>query len=79
MEDCSQFDHIVGYLSGGLTTRANCQGLCGRSHLLKHLPGWCITADKHGDIVWKTPTGHRYNSKRPPIFEYHSDPGHLRQ
>ncbi|MBC7594777.1 MAG: hypothetical protein H7288_12700 [Kineosporiaceae bacterium] len=79
VEDCSQFDHIVSYLNGGLTTRDNGQGLCGRSHLLKHLPGWCISADKRGDIVWKTSTGHRYNSKRPPVFEYRSDPGQLRQ
>lgn len=75
----SQFDHIVAYLGGGLTTRDNGQGLCGRSHTLKHLPGWRITADRHGDIAWQTPTGHRYNSIRPPVFECRSDPGHLRQ
>ncbi|MEO6473025.1 MAG: HNH endonuclease signature motif containing protein [Aeromicrobium sp.] len=79
--DCriSQFDHILAHVSGGLTTVSNGQGLCGRSHTIKHLPGWHVTADDGGNTTWQTPTGHRYRSKRPPVFEYRPSPGRRRQ
>lgn len=72
-------DHIIAFHNGGLTTKVNGQGLCGRSHKIKHLPGWKITTEGV-DICWKTPTGHTYRSKRPAVIEYVSrGPGHLRQ
>ncbi len=79
--DCriSQFDHIVARHVGGPTTFGNGQGVCVRSHTLKHQPGWHVTGDGNGDITWQTPTGHRYRSHKPLIFEYRPGPGHLRQ
>ena len=79
--DCRirEFDHIVAHQSGGLTTGDNGQGLCTRSHTLKHQPGWKVGVQGR-DIGWTTPTGHTYHSKRPPIIEYTNQaPGHQRQ
>ncbi len=70
-------DHIHAYIDGGETTAGNGQGLCTRSHTLKHLPGWSVTS--HGrSTVWKTPTGHTYISHPPPVLPT-DQPGHLRQ
>ncbi|MBC7594016.1 MAG: DUF222 domain-containing protein [Kineosporiaceae bacterium] len=72
-------DHILAFNNGGLTTKVNGQGLCGRSHTIKHLPGWRVTTEG-SQIDWTTPTGHSYRSKRPALIEYvTSGPGHLRQ
>lgn len=81
--DCQirQFDHILAHHRGGPTTRQNGQGLCVRSHTLKHLKDWRVTATDCGDILWQTPTGHKYTSTQPAILEYQPrhGPGHLRQ
>ena len=70
-------DHIHAYIDGGETTAGNGQGLCTRSHTLKHLPGWSVTS--HGrSTIWKTPTGHTYISHPPPVLPT-DQPGHLRQ
>ncbi|KAA1373639.1 HNH endonuclease signature motif containing protein [Aeromicrobium fastidiosum] len=70
-------DHIVDYQHGGQTTADNGQGLCKRSHTLKHQPGWQVTGD--GKITtWRTPTGHEYRSTPPPVLPGR-DLGHLRQ
>ena len=72
-------DHIHAYEFGGISTTDNGQGLCIRSHTLKHLPGWSVTTnDKGKTVVWKTPTGHTYTSKPPPLLP-NDQPGHLRQ
>lgn len=70
-------DHIKSFESGGLTTSDNGQGLCIRSHTIKHQPGWKVTTQ---DIaaVWQTPTGHTYRSTPPPLLP-RPQPGHLRQ
>jgi len=60
-------DHIHPYVDGGETTAANGQGLCTRSHTLKHLPGWTVTPDGN-NTVWQTPTGHTYISRPPPLL-----------
>ena len=70
-------DHIHAYIDGGETTLGNGQGLCTRSHTLKHLPGWSVTA-QGSSTVWKTPTGHTYISHPPPVLPK-DQPGHLRQ
>jgi hypothetical protein len=70
-------DHVIAFHAGGPTTKENGQGLCGRSHTIKHLPGWKVTANA-GQIDWETPTGHKYRSTRPPVIEY-VGPGRLRQ
>ena len=72
-------DHILAFHNGGPTILSNGQGLCGRSHTMKHLPGWKITTEG-SQIDWTTPTGHSYRSQRPSLIEYvTSGPGHLRQ
>lgn len=60
-------DHIHPYAEGGETVGGNGQGLCGRSHTIKHLPGWNVRAE--GDeVAWRTPTGHRYRSTTPDLL-----------
>ena len=66
--DCSiaDLDHIADYANGGETTSHNGQGLCRRSHTLKHQPGWNVTTGAP-DTIWRTPTGHTYTSPAPTI------------
>lgn len=61
-------DHIEAF-NGSNTTADNAQGLCKRSHTTKHLPRWRVEATKSGTI-WTTPTGHRYESRRPKFAGY---------
>ena len=70
-------DHIHAHTLGGVSTADNGQGLCIRSHTLKHLPGWVVTS-KGKATIWQTPTGHTYRSVPPPLLPKDS-PGHLRQ
>jgi hypothetical protein len=68
--DCriTEIDHIHAHADGGPTVRDNGQGLCTRSHTLKHLPGWRVTR-RGRDTIWRTPTGHTYRSPDPAITE----------
>ncbi|MDQ3156558.1 MAG: DUF222 domain-containing protein [Actinomycetota bacterium] len=74
-----QLDHIQPFAEGGVTVTANGQGLCGRSHTIRHLPGWTVKAE--GDeVAWRTPTGHRYRSTTPDLLPTaRRSPGRLRQ
>jgi hypothetical protein len=67
--DCRirDIDHIRAHAEGGPTRDDNGQGLCRRSHILKHLPGWNVTTRPDGTIQWRTPTGHTYRSKTPSL------------
>ena len=67
--DCRirDIDHVKAYATGGSTRAGNGQGLCRRSHVIKHLPGWDVTAGPDGTITWRTPTGHTYLSKTPSV------------
>jgi len=67
--DCRirDIDHIRAYTDGGLTREANGQGVCRRSHIFKHLPGWTVTTQTDGSITWLTPTGHTYLSRAPNL------------
>jgi hypothetical protein len=60
-------DHITAYTDGGPTRDDNGQGVCRRSHIFKHLPGWHVTTDTDGTITWRTPTGHTYQSRAPSL------------
>ncbi|MFJ5957134.1 DUF222 domain-containing protein [Paenarthrobacter sp. NPDC092416] len=65
-------DHIVPWRSGGTTTLANGSGLCEACNHTKENPGWSTTttpANRH-TLEVRTPTGHTYHSKAPPL------PGH---
>jgi hypothetical protein len=70
-------DHIHAHAGGGPTVSDNGQGLCTRSHTLKHQPGWIVTSQGKATI-WQTPTGHTYRSD-PPALLPRDGPGHLRQ
>jgi len=67
--DCRirDIDHITAYSDSGLTRDDNGQGLCRRSHVIKHLPGWKVTAQPDGSIIWRTPAGHTYRSPTPGL------------
>jgi hypothetical protein len=67
--DCRirDIDHIKAYVDGGITREDNGQGVCRRSHVIKHLPGWKVTTNPDGSITWKTPAGHTYRSKTPSL------------
>lgn len=67
-----EIDHSKPYADGGLTTADNGQGLCRRSHTIRHQPGWSVHTQGKATI-WRTPTGHQYRSEPPPLL------GHLRQ
>ena len=70
-------DHIHDHTFGGPSTADNGQGLCKRSHTLKHQPGWKVVSDGKA-TVWQTPTGHTYRSNPPPLLPRDA-PGHQRQ
>ncbi|NRQ49878.1 HNH endonuclease signature motif containing protein [Aeromicrobium stalagmiti] len=70
-------DHIHAFEHGGLSVADNGQGLCVRSHTIKHQPGWTITTTGT-TTTWNTPTGHQYRSTPPPVLPGR-DPGHQRQ
>ncbi len=65
----SDHDHVVRVADGGLTTRANGQGLCEGHNLVKELPGWQarVVDPRPGrhTVEITTPTGHRYRSRAP--------------
>ena len=67
--DChiGDIDHIAAHTDGGPTSVDNGQGLCRRSHTLKHQPGWNVST-RGRDIIWRTPTGHTYASPTPTVL-----------
>jgi hypothetical protein len=60
-------DHIKAYSDGGITRDDNGHGLCRRSHVIKHLPGWHVSIRPDGTVEWRTPSGHTYRSKTPSL------------
>jgi hypothetical protein len=67
-------DHIQARADAGLTTSDNLEGVCQRSHLAKHHPGWWVRGDANHTLAWTTPTGHRYESHVPPATGYGTGP-----
>ncbi|MGI8434872.1 MAG: DUF222 domain-containing protein [Nocardioidaceae bacterium] len=67
-------DHIQAAADAGLTSESNLHGLCERSHLAKHHPGWHVEGDATGVVTWTTPTGRRYPSLPPPATGYGTGP-----
>ncbi|MDU0348711.1 HNH endonuclease signature motif containing protein, partial [Actinomyces sp. MRS3W] len=53
-------DHIVAWADGGTTSLDNLTVLCQAHHRLKHAPGWRLTREDDGTLMWATPTGARY-------------------
>ena len=62
----AHLDHIQASVDAGLTTPDNLHGLCQRSHLAKHHPGWHVTGNADTLVTWRTPTGRHYPSLPPP-------------
>lgn len=63
-------DHRVPYDSGaGSTSADNLGPRCRPHHRLKASPGWNLTREPDGTIVWRTPTGHIYRREPYPIGE----------
>lgn len=71
-------DHILAHQHGGRSVKENGQGLCERSHTIKHQPGWSVRAEGKSTI-WRTPTGHEYRSDPPPVLPRDDNPGRRRQ
>lgn len=58
-------DHQIPYgRPGGVTAACNCEALCEHHHRLKHEAGWTVTGDPAGELIWTSPSGHRYRA--PP-------------
>jgi hypothetical protein len=66
-------DHVIPWHNGGPTSLANGAGLCEACNHTKENPGWNATTNPSGrhQLEISTPTGHRYQSKAPPL------PGHV--
>jgi hypothetical protein len=67
-------DHIVSWQNRGPTSLSNGAGLCEQCNHTKEKPGWSSQTLPGGSDVHqlelRTPTGHTYRSKAPPL------PGH---
>ncbi|NHW46788.1 DUF222 domain-containing protein [Paenarthrobacter sp. MSM-2-10-13] len=69
-------DHVVPWRSGGTTNLANGAGLCEACNHTKENPGWTTTSlpgENHSvhTLEIRTPTGHTYQSKAPPLPGHH--------
>ena len=53
------FDPVTGT---GETSAENLGARCRTHHRLKSSPGWYLTRDREGVIVWRSPTGHSFPS-----------------
>jgi hypothetical protein len=60
-------DHLHDYADGGPTTADNGVGLCQRGNLVDQIAGWATEGTaKHRVVI--TPTGHRYDTRPPPVL-----------
>jgi hypothetical protein len=53
-------DHTVPYDAGGATCECNLAPLCRRHHQAKQAPGWHLTQDQPGEMLWRLPSGRKY-------------------
>lgn len=71
-------DHVVPWITGGLTTPDQGQGLCRRCNLDKQAPGWAaatVTEPDHvHSVVTTMPTAVRPTSHAPPILSTYRPP-----
>lgn len=59
-------DHVIPVRDGGRTTADNGQGLCEQCNQIKEAPGWSGVSRLEG-ILLRTPTGHLYTTRPPPL------------
>ena len=75
--DRCDLDHRVPFdadSGNGATSDVNLSALCRPHHRLKQQPGWRLARYADGTLAWRTPTGHRYRRRPPPVGEV-SDSG----
>ncbi len=60
-------DHVTSVARGGRTTTSNGQSLCEACNYTKETAGWVTDSSPDGVIETRTPTGHRYLSRPPPL------------
>jgi Domain of unknown function (DUF222) len=68
--DRCDLDHRVPFDAdggNGATSDANLSALCRPHHRLKQQRGWRLTGYADGTLAWRTPTGHRYVRRLPPV------------
>jgi Domain of unknown function (DUF222) len=68
--DRCDLDHRVPFdadAGTGVTSDLNLSALCRAHHRLKQQPGWRLTGYRDGTLAWRTPTGHRYLRRPPPV------------
>jgi hypothetical protein len=68
--DRCDLDHRVPFDANGgngATSDVNLSALCRPHHRLKQQPGWRLTGYADGTLAWRTPTGHRYLRRPPPV------------
>ncbi|MDT7752850.1 MAG: hypothetical protein QOD96_6512 [Pseudonocardiales bacterium] len=68
--DRCDLDHRVPFdadSGNGATSDVNLSALCRPHHRLKQQPGWRLARYADGTLAWRTPTGHRYHRRPPPV------------
>lgn len=60
-------DHPVRAADGGETTASNSQGLCEACNYMRETLGWRTILHPDRVVETVTPTGHRYQSRPPPV------------
>ncbi|MDT7555558.1 MAG: hypothetical protein QOI68_28 [Pseudonocardiales bacterium] len=68
--DRCDLDHRVPFDAdggNGATSDVNLSALCRPHHRLKQQPGWRLARYADGTLAWRTPTGHRYHRRPPPV------------
>jgi hypothetical protein len=68
--DRCDLDHRVPFDADGgtgATSDVNLSALCRPHHRLKQQPGWRLAGYADGTLAWRTPTGHRYLRRPPPV------------
>jgi len=64
-QDCD-LDHSVPWDQGGRSCECNLSPLCRRHHRVKQAPGWQLTQDEPGVMVWRLPSGRTYQTAGDP-------------
>jgi hypothetical protein len=60
--DRADLDHTVPFEQGGITCECNLAPLCRRHHQAKQAPGWRLTQDQPGRMIWQLPHGRSYTT-----------------
>ncbi len=65
----ADLDHTIPHAKGGKTAHDNLAVLCRHHHRLKDETKWVVTQPTPGHLIWKSPTGHIYETDpEPPSF-----------